>query len=81
MEIYLFLCPSHLPLVTSPQGKLLKLKWERMLILARKEIELVYPIYKVLVVDVSGANVVNPYSVRSNKVQVFNCKEVMPSTC
>ena len=47
----------------------------------KKEIELVYHFYKVLVADVNGAYAVSPYTVISSKVQVFNCKAVMPNIC
>jgi hypothetical protein len=51
------------------------------LVLEKKEIELVYHFYKVLVVDVSGAYAVSPYTVISSKVQVLNCKAVMLNIC
>ena len=47
----------------------------------KKEIELVYHFYKVLVADVNGAYAVSPYTVISSKVQVLNCKAVMPNIC
>jgi hypothetical protein len=52
-----------------------------MLVFEKKEIELVYRFYKVLVLDVNGANEVNPCSVKSNKVLALNCKEVMLNIC
>ena len=47
----------------------------------KKEIELVYHFYKVLVVNVSGASAVSPYTVISSRVQVLNCKAVMLNIC
>jgi hypothetical protein len=51
------------------------------LVLGKKEIELVYHFYKVLVIDVNGANAVNPCSVKSNKVLVLSWKVVMLNIC
>jgi hypothetical protein len=51
------------------------------LVLEKKEIELVYHFYKVLVADVNGAYAVSPYTVSSRKVQALNCKAVMLNIC
>jgi hypothetical protein len=47
------------------------------LVLEKKEIELVYHFYKVLVVDVNGAYPVSPFTVISSKAQALKCKVVM----